>query len=332
MHLLVGFYQDPAPARTAEFVDCVCRNAANPWIDRLTVFLEDRVSPVDVTARFPALVHPKVRLVAHGRRLTFSYLFEHANRHLAGSVVIIANADIFFDETLALLDDAPLSGDLLCLSRWDESPAGAPVHFDRPDSQDAWIFEAPLPRIACDFCLGLPGCDNRLAYEAERAGLTVSNPSRSIRARHLHNSAIHRYTQRDRLSGRVRFVPASFLCASAVALPERPPEQSFPSHRGRRAEQACEARRREVEAALLPFLGPVLPRGLRRELRRAVASRWEGLPLPTHVPIAAVGFREPMGYTVARIEPGASTHNNDPRPMVSIPAALSGLRFRGWRT
>jgi hypothetical protein len=34
-----------------------------------------------------------------------------------------------------------------------------------------------------------------------------------------------------------------------------------------------------------------------------------------------------MGFTVARIEPGISTHNNDPRPIISIPQPLAGLSF-----
>jgi hypothetical protein len=325
MQLLVGFYQDADPARTAEFVECVRRNAANPHLDRVTVFLEDRVSPADVAARHDALAHPKVRLVEHGRRLTFAHLFEYANRNLAGATVIIANADIFFDETLALLADAPLERAMLCLSRWDESADGAPRHFDRPDSQDAWVFEAPVAPVAADFCLGVPGCDNRLAWEAERAGLAVTNPSRSVRARHLHRSAVRRYTPRDRLHGPVRLVPASFLAPSAAAA--APAEPDFPSHRTWRAAREADARARELEALLAPHLGGALPRALRRELRAAVSARLKAAARPADASIAAVAFRETMGYALATLEPGASTHHNDPRPLVSIPAALAGLRF-----
>ena len=245
-----------------------------------------------------------------------------------GSGVIIANADIFFDETLALIESEPLDGKMLCLSRWDEDSNGILRHLDRPDSQDAWIFEPPLPRIASDFFLGKPGCDNRLAYEVACAGLAVLNPSRSLRARHLHNSGIRRYTHREHVAGPVRFVPASFLENGVDAFKTmRPKMPDFPSHRGFRTECMVEARCREIETLLTRPLGGALPRGLRRELLRAVGARTRGPERPADDPLAVVAFREPMGYTLARIECGVSTHNNDPRPLVSIPTELAGLQF-----
>ena len=42
---------------------------------------------------------------------------------------------------------------------------------------------------------------------------------------------------------------------------------------------------------------------------------------------AAVAFHETMGYTVARLEAGASSHNNDLRPFTMIPEQLMGRLF-----
>jgi hypothetical protein len=41
--------------------------------------------------------------IGAGCRATYLDLFEHANRHAVGCRVVIANADIYFDETLASL-------------------------------------------------------------------------------------------------------------------------------------------------------------------------------------------------------------------------------------
>jgi hypothetical protein len=328
MILLVGLYIDASAARTAEFIECVRRNASNEQIDQLTVFLEDSLSLVDARSRFPTLAHPKVQLIAHGRRLTYADLFEHANRYLNGAGVIIANGDIFFDETLALLEEEVLAGRMLCLSRWDQAADGTFRHFDRPESQDAWIFEPPVPPIGADFCLGKPGCDNRLAYEAERAGLLVSNPSRSVHARHLHHTAIRHYTQRERLNGPIRLVPACFLeTPAAVTRLTDMPVNGFPSHRSFRTASLVKDRYREVEALLIAHLGGVIPRSLRRELLRTLSSRTPGPLRPNDAPLAAIAFRESMGYTLARLECGVSTHNNDPRPLVRVPAELAGLPF-----
>jgi hypothetical protein len=284
MVLMIGFYDDADPARRGEFLECISRNAANTHIEQLVVFIEDEAISAAMRECFPVLCHPKIRLLEHGRRLTYWQLFAYANLHLKGSRVIVANADIFFDETLGLLEEAALSGKMLCFSRWDQATDGTLRLFDCPESQDAWMFEPPIPQIAAEFCLGKPGCDNRLAYEAECAGLVVLNPSRSVRARHLHNSAVRRYTQYERLQGPTRAVPVSFLEA------------------------------------------PVSVTHL-RDLLGTLSSRTPGPPRPSDAPLAAIAFREAMGYTVTRLEGGVSTHNNDPRPLVSVPAELVGLPF-----
>ena len=328
MNLLVGFYADAAPGRTEEFVECLRRNTDNPLINTIRVFLEDPLPPAEAKARFPGLAHPKVHLVAHGRRLTFKRLFDYANLHLARAGAIIANADIYFDDTLALIEGDTIAGRMLCLSRWDEVQEGVLRHLDRPDSQDAWIFEPPLPGFNCDFCLGKPGCDGRLAYEAERAGLTVSNPSRSLRARHLHRSSVRRYSSRERLHGPLRFVPPSFLDDPLEGLkPGDPPLAEFPSHRVFRKECVVHKRYQEIQAALAPHFGGKVPRGVGREVLRALRSRIDEPQRPLDEPLASVAFRETMGYTLARLECGVSTHNDDPRPLVSVPAELAGAQF-----
>lgn len=212
--LLVGHYQEPDPARRAELSECLRENARNAHLRELHVLIETEEDPAVLAATHEELRHPKVRLFPHGRRLTFRALFDHARRAAGGHTVIIANADVWCDDTLGLLEDLELAGRLLCLSRWEPGPDG-PALFEHPFSQDAWVFHAPLPEFPSDFPLGVPACDNRLAYEAHAAGLSVENPSRSIRVHHLHGSNVRRYSERQRLQGPVRPVPATFLAAPA---------------------------------------------------------------------------------------------------------------------
>lgn len=325
MILLMGLYEDAEPARTAEFVECLRRNGANPQIDKVVCFIESDATPDELQGRWPAMAHPKIEWVRRGRRVTYDFLIDHANRCFAHAVVGIANADIFFDDTLSMLDEVPLAGKMLCLSRWEIDDAGAARHFDRPNSQDAWIFQPPLAGLHCPFGLGLPGCDNRLAFEAERAGLAVSNPSRSIRANHLHRSRIRRYADKDRLHGPIRMVPTSFLLedggnGAAAGCDD------FPSHRTRRAHAAVAGRLAELAALLAPHVGGKLPHGLRSELRRALVAHAFGQS-PADVPFAAAVIRETMGYGLARVAAGASTHINHARPLIAWPKELEGLQF-----
>jgi hypothetical protein len=216
MNLLVGLYLDSSAERLAEFLTCIERNAANRRITGVHVFVEEGIDRARLASRCPQLALPEVNLLIAGRRVTYRDLFGYANRELPGRRVIIANADVFFDNTLGRLEDYDLAGCLLCLSRWDLHEDGSWRLFDFEDSQDAWIFQPPVPDFECDFHLGVLGCDNRLAWEAGHAGLVLANPSRSIRAYHLHSSGIRRYTSEHRLGGPTRGVRPTHLDQAGI--------------------------------------------------------------------------------------------------------------------
>ena len=274
MILLVGLYLDSDADRQHEFLTCIERNTNNPAIAEVHVFVEQDIDRAQLVTDWPQLASPKVRVNITGRRLTYRDLFAYANREAPGRRVVIANADIFFDHTLSRLNDYDLTGCLICLSRCDVRSDGSWQLFEFESSQDAWIFDSPIPEFECDFPLGVLGCDNRLAWEAATAGLTLSNPSRSVRAHHLHVTGIRRYTEEQRLHGGTRGVPLVTLETSSL----------------------------------------VRRRGSKKPSRRRVAS-------------AAVAFQETMGYTIDRLELGASSHNNEARPFTAIPAPLVGRRF-----
>lgn len=435
--LLAGFYEDPAPERMRELIACLERNLANDLIAEAHVFLEVPGNGARLMAAYAILGHPKVRLIAHGRRTTFRDLFDHANAHLPGQRVIIANADIYFDHTLARLDGFDLSGKIACLSRRDVLDDGSARFFEHPSSQDAWIFQAPVPPIACDFHMGLLGCDNRLAWEARAAGLAAFNPSRSVRIFHLHRSQVRRYTAEQRLSGPALSIAATTLgapwlsfivpCTRRVAA-LRSTLASLATQRhstcyvvdlsggegagdwvrahhagailvnapGELPYYAAQSRNRGARAAdddaVLCFLEPgaVVPPGfservlaelpanafmcvlgstadedeialacwkddflragacdenladsreahddLVRRLRSCgVQEHWrfaraprDGRGQAPEAPAAEIAFSEKMGYVVARLETGVSSHANIARPIEHIPAPLAGKPF-----
>jgi len=204
--LLVGLYHEPVPDRAQELALCLAHNIRNPQVAKIYVFAED--AEIYAQGRF-ALQHSKVTVINHGRRIRYMDLFDWANQNLPGVNVVIANADIYFDASLALLSSIDLHDKLLCLSRWDVHADGTAHLFEYAYSQDAWIFRTPIRHIQCDFNLGVPGCDNRLAWEAQEAGLKVVNPSRSIRIYHLHGSGLRR--EQPSLSGPLLAVPPSLL-------------------------------------------------------------------------------------------------------------------------
>ncbi len=211
MILLTAFYIDKNSQRQAEFLQCLERNVRNECFNEIHLFVEEDIPQRQLLKSFPALNNTKICLVEHGSRVTYQDFFFYANQHLHGDRVAVANADIYFDETLAYLKAYELAGKLLCLSRWDVQPDGSLNFFEHPSSQDAWIFQAPIQAFPCDFYLGVLGCDNRLAWEAANVGLEILNPSRSIHVCHLHLSQVRRYNKRKFMRGPVTHVPAIFL-------------------------------------------------------------------------------------------------------------------------
>ena len=215
MILLVPAYPHPDHARRGEIALCLHANLAHPQIERVLVFGD---SP-EVAS------HPKLTRVPGTDRPTFAALFRRA-AIFTGEVVIIANADIYFDHTLSLAASIG-DDDFYALSRWNPVTgriSGSSVAQDGtvciPLSigADAWIFRAPLTLRMCsaDFPQGRPFCDHHLAYIATAAGLRATNPCHSIRAWHAHATRLRTYTAADSIPGDYAWLPPT-------ALPLHPP-------------------------------------------------------------------------------------------------------------
>lgn len=106
-----------------------------------------------------------------------------------GMLNVVANGDIFFDaEGIELLRNAaPGPKSCFALSRWDVDKEGNATLYDHSDSQDVWIFNGKPKGIDAGFKIGRPGGDNHLMWLIQQAGYKVFNPSKSIKAYHLHN-------------------------------------------------------------------------------------------------------------------------------------------------
>ena len=150
------------------------------------------------------------------RRLSFADLFGLAGDRFPGTTCVVANSDIAFDASIGLAETilAEAGGPMLvAISRWDDDTSvSMEGRVDPADwtfyshSQDAWVFTAgSLPPFEGGFRLGMPACENRLAYEAAAAGIAVVNPALSIRLRHHHASAVRTWSDRDTYGGPLLF-------------------------------------------------------------------------------------------------------------------------------
>jgi hypothetical protein len=108
---------------------------------------------------------------------------------------VIANTDIAIPiDSIAVMQERLRPFDAWCLSRWDVIGEGRFALHESANSQDTWCFRGPPRIIDADYHFGIPGCDNRFAHDLQSAGYVVSNPSRSVKTFHYHQSSIRTAT------------------------------------------------------------------------------------------------------------------------------------------
>jgi hypothetical protein len=205
----------------------------NPLFSTVHCLLEDGADADFVVAAARALGNrrkPDLVLSNATRRLRFGDAFAYANRRLAGDVVVLANADVFFEaaEIARLGDPATLDldGRVLALLRWEwacplpiaaTAAEAAAIAIAADGRGDACArLRAPLanlPRI--DVELGRAKCDNHVAALLEGAGYSLSSPI-ALGPRHVQGVAgaagrapagIRSYTGPEEIRGATRYVP-----------------------------------------------------------------------------------------------------------------------------
>lgn len=185
--LITSWYPEPNAARRAELLYCLNRNLEHPLISRVWLMVEGQ-------AEVPH--HPKIRVKNGAQRPQFKDLIKLANGQ--SGLILLANTDIYFDETLAMAQFITPNA-CYALTRWDVDTKLR--FYGRDCSQDAWIFRSPIKISGGNYTPGKPGCDNKLAWELAEAGNRVTNPSRSIRACHMHLTNLRRYNRQEAVPG-----------------------------------------------------------------------------------------------------------------------------------
>jgi hypothetical protein len=184
LNLIVQYYRCSTAERQEEINTCLRMNLLNPCISELHLLTEE----VFDFATYPN--NEKIHQINIHSRLTFEHAFAYANKGPVSATWILSNADIYFDGSLIHLNGAKLDDTVFALTRHDIQKDGTWKIVDPAFAhgcQDAWIFKTPLPLdiLFAKFYLGIPGCDNRIAYEFINAGYKVINPSNKISIFHL---------------------------------------------------------------------------------------------------------------------------------------------------
>ena len=218
MVLVLEYYTPKNENRNNEYLFCIRENINRKLFNEINIFVENGSTlPDDITSSGLVKIH-------NGDRKNIQGLIDFCNESLVGEICFIVNTDIFFDESINLVNERNIEGRFLALTRWNIVAQNKANFFDNQNgisvfSQDTWIFKSPIAIKDANFYMGKPGCDNKLAYLAKQAGLSVRNPSKGLKSYHLHLSNYRTYTP-----GGKETVPPPYLGIVATNNINRDPE------------------------------------------------------------------------------------------------------------
>ncbi|MDH4390032.1 MAG: exostosin family protein [Aquabacterium sp.] len=180
--------------RQAELDLCLRQNLACVAVSQLVLMIDD--------GHEPPLAHPKLQIQRLDCRPTYLHWLRLTEALPDGQVSILANSDIYFDETLPTVQTA-LAGParFLALSRHEKVGEVLQPHSNPKWSQDVWGLRAgqalaPSLRKALDIPLGVPRCDNKIAYLFAVHGWAVHNPMHDLRSVHVHETQQRHYDKK----------------------------------------------------------------------------------------------------------------------------------------
>jgi hypothetical protein len=195
-NLITSYYTSVNTDRQKEIDESLLNNTKNENIKKIYL-LNDKIYDLEFLDDKTKIEQNIVNETSK-QRLRFDYAIEFINEKLTGEICILSNSDIYFDDTLKLLNNTNYDNIFIALSRYEHDKL-----YNKALSQDSWIFMSPLKVNIKNlgFCFGILGCDNRIAYIAHEHKYKVINPSKTIKSHHLHDSKYRTYSIKDRVKG-----------------------------------------------------------------------------------------------------------------------------------
>ena len=210
MILITSYYLSNNIERQNEINQCLINNANNKFIKAI-ILLNDKIYDINFITRNKKKIKKIIVNTKENQkknRLYFNNAIEYINNNYYGDIIILSNSDIYFDNTLSHVPEDDMENKIYCLLRYDQKEDGTKDifrHFDEPrsDSQDSWIFKAPLniDLQQINFSFGTLGCDNIFANVLFNHDYILSNPSYDIITTHLHNCPERNYNEDERIHG-----------------------------------------------------------------------------------------------------------------------------------
>jgi hypothetical protein len=233
-NLFLTYFKSNNLVRDNEILDTLYKNIGLNIFNNITVLTENEESTIGLKP-----LSSIINIIQINKRPTYQDFFNLSNLNFkkVTDINILANSDIIFTKSIKLINSKTIKSTFICLTRyeldgkifWPKIPlekGGAEVFHDYSTSQDAWIWIGKNWLNKCNFFLGIPGCDNKIAYEAYIQEYKILNPSLDIITYHNHKSNIRegssnadKYNTSEHLRPHLYCVPSHINEYKSVAIP-----------------------------------------------------------------------------------------------------------------
>jgi hypothetical protein len=210
IYLISQFYIPNDNSRYKEICACLKKNLDLKMFHHIYLINERTYTKDEMGVSDDDMNNIKQIVFDKGQRMKYMHAFGLIKAMKLDGYVVIANSDIFFDNTLLNLEKTSLLREksVYLLLRFEytnqENLNDCPIFGPRLDSQDTWIFHSKyLPNdnqiLKTNFLLGKAGCDNAIAYLFNEFGFKVFNEPYIIKTYHYHISKYRNYSGVDKI-------------------------------------------------------------------------------------------------------------------------------------
>lgn len=204
--LFTPYFRAKTAERQLELDFCLQKNLACKEIDKVILLIDDKHQPPFTDERLEIInieARPSYQLWA---RLSHEYAKD--------AISILANTDIYFDTSVSELRHIFYEPNrFLALSRYDKKGITCTPHPNPKWSQDCWAYDVKDSiqgglLDSLDIPMGVPRCDNKVAYLFAIHGWRVCNPFAQVRITHVHETNQRNYNKKTDLTviGAVAYV------------------------------------------------------------------------------------------------------------------------------
>jgi len=205
MILIQQYFISDNPIRQKEIDETLEQNIKNPLIKEINLLNEKRYN----------LKHKKIKQFIIKQKLTYTIALKYA-RKLKNKVIILAYSDIYFDNSLSLIQNWNSFWDnkIICVTRHEvyndkiiDIKTAKKVNYyknnllmaDSRWTQDAWIFKSSqiMPFICDTLVGGVLGCEGDFTYKARKNNIDIINGYPYIKAIHNHHSNHRTYDYKN---------------------------------------------------------------------------------------------------------------------------------------